>query len=112
MRHSLLTHNHRWCQDETLTEWRHHQTISFTIVETSEALLPPPLNLIDGENFAVRQGTYTIEPLPDGIARLHLSSEHILGTRFNKYGSWWTDLVMRNLQNYVLTIIKARAEDG
>jgi hypothetical protein len=96
--------------DETITAWDEHERISFTIVETSQDLLPPPLDLIDGERFDVLEGTYLIEPLADGTIRLHLTSEHFLGTRFNRYGAWWTDQVMRNLQNYILEIVKERAE--
>ena len=96
--------------DETITEWEHHERISFTIVETSQELLPAPLHLIDGETFDVVEGTYEIEALADGSYMLHLSSEHFLQTRFNSYGSYWTDLIMRDLQNYILEIVKLRAE--
>lgn len=96
--------------NETVTDWVENERISFTIVESSQLLLPPPLDLIDGENFDVLDGTYVIEPLADGNVRLHLTSHHFLGTRFNRYGAWWTDVVMRNLQDYILVIIKARAE--
>ncbi len=96
--------------NETITEWEYHKLISFDIVETSEKLLPPPLDLIDGERFDVLNGTYTIEQLDSDTIRLHLTSEHFLGTRFNDYGAWWTDLVMQNLQNYILDVIKVRAE--
>ncbi len=96
--------------DETITEWEHHERIRFDIVETSESLLPPPLNLIDGETFDVIEGMYEIEPLEDGTIMLHLTSQHYLSTRFNEYGSYWTDLIMTDLQDYILRIVKARAE--
>ena len=96
--------------DETITEWEHHKLIRFDIVETSEELLPRPLDLIDGETFDVVEGVYEIEQLEDGTVILHLTSEHYLSTRFNKYGSYWTDLTMRNLQNYILEIVKTRVE--
>lgn len=96
--------------DEEITEWEKHQRIRFTIEETSETLLPAPLDLIDGETFDVVAGEYEIETLDDGTVLLHLSSEHFLTTRFNWYGAFWTDLLMRNLQNYILEIVKERAE--
>jgi hypothetical protein len=96
--------------DEMITEWEPQRRLSFSVTETSEDLLPPPLNLIDGERFDVLQGSYVIEPLSGGTVRLHLATEHYLGTRFNKYGSWWTDQIMRNLQNYILEVVKIRAE--
>lgn len=96
--------------DETITEWEPQRRLSFSVTETSKELLPPPLNLIDGERFDVLQGSYVIESLADGTVRLHLTTKHYLGTRFNKYGSWWTDQIMRNLQIYILELVKLRAE--
>ena len=96
--------------DEEIIEWEEHQRIRFTIEETSQTLLPAPLDLIDGETFDVVEGEYAIELLEDGTVMLHLSSEHFLTTRFNRYGAFWTDLLMRNLQNYILEIVKERAE--
>lgn len=96
--------------DEEIIEWEKHQRIRFTIEETSQTLLPAPLDLIDGETFDVVEGAYEIELLEDGTVMLHLSSEHFLTTHFNRYGAFWTDLLMRNLQNYILEIVKVRAE--
>lgn len=98
--------------DEEIVEWVEYETIGFTIEETSEVLLPPPLHLIDGETFDVTYGWYEIEPLEDGSVMLHLSSHHSLSTHFNWYGTLWTDYTMRNLQNYILDVIKLRAEGG
>lgn len=96
--------------DETITAWSRYEQISFEIVESSGSLLPRPLDMIDGEYFDVLAGTYRLEELPNGMIRLHFSSDHQLETRFNRYGAWWMDLVMRNLQHYILEIIKVRAE--
>ncbi|MGB1249283.1 MAG: hypothetical protein ACPG8W_01510 [Candidatus Promineifilaceae bacterium] len=96
--------------DETITEWEYHERIRFDIVETSETLLPAPLNLIDGERFDVVEGMYELEQLEDGTILLHLTSEHFLTSHFNQYGAFWTDLIMRDLQTYILEIIKERAE--
>ena len=97
---------------ETVTEWEPQRTFSFTIVENSKTELPAPLNLIGGNLFDVTEGTYIIERLDEDTVRLHLSSQHRLSTRLNRYGSIWTTFVMSDLQNYILQIIKARAEAG
>ncbi|HSH01180.1 MAG TPA: hypothetical protein VLL52_01590 [Anaerolineae bacterium] len=96
--------------DETITRWEENEHLHFTIRETSQNLLPPPLNLIDGERFDVIAGRYDIEPQADGTVILHLTSDHYLQSRFNRYGSFWTDYIMRDLQNYILRILKDRAE--
>jgi hypothetical protein len=41
---------------------------------------------------------------------LHLASTHRLSTRFNVYAGLWTDLIMRNVQEYILEILKRRCE--
>lgn len=95
---------------ETITAWQPNELIAFTIEAQSQPLLPAPLNMIGSEQFNVLQGQYVIEPLADGSVILYLSSEHVLQTRFNEYGMVWTDLIMADLQNYILRVIKARAE--
>lgn len=94
--------------DETITDWQLHDEMSFIIVESSGTLLPPPLDMIDGEYFNVLSGTYRLEELPNGDIRLHFISHHQLETRFNEYGAWWMNWVMRDLQQYILEIIQAR----
>ena len=96
--------------EERVVEWEENKRMSFEITEASDSLLPKPMDIIDGETFDIVAGMYEIEELDDGTVMLHFSSEHFLSTRFNRYGSYWTDLIMQNLQNYILEIIKMRAE--
>jgi len=98
--------------DETITAWEPNRKMAFTIIETSEEVLPAPLDLIEGEYFTLIDGIYRIEELADGTVELHFTSNHYLGTRFNRYGAWWAHYVMHNLQNNLLTIVKTRAETG
>ena len=96
--------------EEEIVEWEELRRMGFKITEASDSLLPKPLDVIDGETFDIVAGMYEIEELADGTVMLHFSSEHFLSTRFNDYGAFWTDLLMRNLQDYILEIVKARAE--
>lgn len=64
---------------------------------------------LGGPYFDVLQGTYRIERRGEGV-RLHLASEHRLSTHFNGYAGWWTDFVMRDVQDYILAIVARRAE--
>jgi hypothetical protein len=43
---------------------------------------------------------------------LHLSSRHRLSTRFNFYAGVWTDFIMHDLQQAILSVIRQRAEAG
>lgn len=97
---------------ESIIAWEEDKRISFTIEAASQKLLPAPLSMIGSEQFDVLEGTYIIEPLDDGTVMLHLYSEHILDTRFNEYGALWTNLIMNDLQSYILRIVKMRAEDN
>jgi hypothetical protein len=49
-------------------------------------------------------------PLGPGHVRLRLQSTHRLSTHFNLYSGLWTDLVLRNVQEYILEILKRRCE--
>jgi hypothetical protein len=95
---------------ETITDWQPMESLHFTIVTEGGANVPAPFNMIGGMMFEMQDGTYRIEPLDDGRVILHLSSTHRLTTRFNGYGGLWTDAVMRDLQNYILEIVKERSE--
>jgi hypothetical protein len=94
---------------ETVTTWEPNKQIAFSIKPTGVAA-PQPWNQIGGLYFDIIDGAYTVEPLADGRILLHLASHHRLSTRFNFYGGIWTDYVMRDLQNYILQVIKMRCE--
>lgn len=95
---------------ETVTMWQPDRTLSFTIRAD-----PVPTTTLDehvtvgGEFFDVLDGTYVIEPVDDGVV-LHLASTHRLSTDFNPYAALWTDFVMRQIQDNILQVVKARSE--
>ena len=73
---------------------------------------PPvwPWSEIDGRYFALLDGRYRIEPLSENQVILHLSSRHQLATKLNGYGGIWTDLILADIQQYILTVVKGRSE--
>ncbi len=95
---------------ETVDEWQPQQRLSFHIQVDKLKEQPAPLNMIGSQYLDILRGAYEIEPLGNGQVRLHLSSQHRLSTHFNTYGGVWSDLIMWDLQRYILEIIKARAE--
>lgn len=96
--------------NEAVHVWEPGQTLSFGIDPDASTPLPMPFNEIDGGLFALVDGTYRIEPLGAGRVRLHLISTHRLSTSFNAYGGLWTDFILADLQQYILEIVKRRAE--
>ena len=95
---------------ETVTTWETEQAIGFTIEADQNQPLPAHLQVIDGPYFEVLDGGYVIEPLADGRVLLHLSSTHEVKTTFNWYAGWWTQLIMGDIQNNILQIVKNRSE--
>lgn len=98
---------------ETVTTWRPDSLLSFTIHADPNTIPPTALDqhvTIGGEHFDVLDGTYRIEPVGAGEVILHLSSTHRLSTRFNFYAQFWSDLVMRQIQDNILHVVKHRAE--
>jgi len=98
---------------ETVTEWEPNRRLSFTIDPNTESIPATTLDqhvTIGGEHFDVLDGTYRIEPVGANEVILHLSSTHRLSTRFNFYAQFWSDLVMRQIQDNILEVIRHRAE--
>jgi len=98
---------------EKVTEWEENRRLSFSIKADTANIPPSTLDehvIVGGPYFDVLHGTYWIEPLGPDRVRLHLASDQRLSTGFNPYAAWWTEWVMADLQDYILRIIKARAE--
>jgi hypothetical protein len=96
--------------EEPIVDWQPNRTFTFEIHVIEREQLPMPFNAIGGRAFDTLTGTFTIEPIDDGRVRLHLISEHRLSTRFNGYGSLWTRALMNDFHEYILGVIKRRAE--
>jgi hypothetical protein len=98
---------------ETVTHWEPERLLSFTIHADPSAIPPTALDphvTVGGPYFDVLDGTYRIEPAGPGEVVLTLSSTHRLATHFNVYASFWSDLVMRQVQRNILEVVKRRAE--
>lgn len=99
---------------ETVTEWDPPKALAFTIDPELSKATSPLLNgmILGGDYFDVLDGRYEIEVLNDSSVRLHLSSKHRVSTHYNLYAGFWTDWIMADLQNYILRVIKLRAEQS
>ncbi len=98
---------------ETVDVWEPEQRLAFTIAADTDKIPPTTLDehvRIGGEYFDVLRGEYRLEPLGNGMVRLHLSSQQRLSTDFNWYAHLWTDAVMSDLQWRILQVIKLRCE--
>jgi hypothetical protein len=95
---------------EEVSEWEPGQRYRFTIDPDPAGEPPWPWSMVDGAEFELIDGEYRIEPLNDHQVILHLSSRHRLTTKFNTYGGWWTTFLLDDIQTYILTVVKGRAE--
>lgn len=69
--------------------------------------------VIGGDYFDVIDGEYRLEKLDHRNYRLHLSSHYSMNTTFNFYAGWWGELIMKDIQNNILQVIKNRvAQDS
>ncbi len=97
---------------EVITVWDHPEKLSFSIHADPDFI---PANAFDrhiivgGRFYDVLDGTYLIEPVPEGV-KLHLTSTHRLSTRFNSYAGLWSTWIMDQIQGSILEIIKLRCE--
>jgi hypothetical protein len=66
--------------------------------------------VIGGNYFDVLDGTYELQKLDSSTCLLILYSHFKLSTNFNFYASWWAGLIMKDIQNNILQVIKQRAE--
>jgi hypothetical protein len=100
---------------ETIDDWQPGRRLSFSIATDPESIPQTTLDehvTVGGPFFDVLRGEYEIEPVAPGRVVLHLASTHRLSTHFNLYSGLWTDLIMRNVQEYILEILKRRCEAG
>jgi hypothetical protein len=101
---------------ETVDTWEPNHRLAFSIHAQTDQIPKTTLDdhvRVGGQYFDVLRGEYMIEAMPDGVVRLHLSSDHRLSTDFNWYARLWTDATMRDIQNTILQVIRNRCEaDG
>lgn len=101
--------------DETVTAYDHQRKMSFTIKANPYDIPSTTMDehvVIGGDYFDVLNGTYELEAINATTYRLHLYSHFKLTTSFNFYASWWAGWIMKDIQNNILQVIKARAEHG
>lgn len=111
VRHASFTGGVLFIED--VDEWVPNARLGFSIHAQTDQTPPRTLDEhvhVGGKFFDVLRGEYVIEPLSNGVVRLHLSSKHRLSTDFNWYAQLWTDAVMKDVQTTILEVIRNRCE--
>jgi len=84
--------------------WRFNFTNSSVQDYTDKHISP------DGEFLTIHSGDYQIRPVSADTTELTLTTRYIAKTHVNPYARLWGELMMGDVQENVLTIIKDRAE--
>jgi len=111
VRHATFEHGVLFV--ETITDWEPEKLLAFSIRADAADIPPGTLDdhvKVGGRYFDVFRGEYRLEPRGHGDVVLHLSSQERLTTDFNFYSGFWSDAIMRNLQESILQVIKKRCE--
>jgi hypothetical protein len=98
---------------ETVTQVEPLKTLAFDIKADPNSIPPTALDehvLVGGKYFDVLEGKYQIEKINENKVILHLTSHFKLSTRFNFYSGFWSKLIMKDIQENILEIIKCRSE--
>lgn len=95
---------------EPVTVWEPYRHYAFGVQLDPAVAPPPPFEQVGGKYFEVQRVRFRLEATQTGATVLQLQSQYRLSTRLNFYGGWWIDLLLVDLQNYILNVIKARAE--
>ena len=98
---------------ETVDTWEPDHHLGFSIRAQTDRIPSTTLDqhvTVGGQYFDVLHGDYELEPLSNGVTRLHLRSLHRVSTDLNWYAHLWTDSIMRDLQVRILHVIRDRSE--
>lgn len=98
---------------ETVFEYEPLRRMAFTIEADPDEIPPTAMDehiVVGGKYFDVLEGRYLLEPLDNGVCRLHLSSRFVVNTSFNFYSGWWARWIMSDIQQNILQVIRRRAE--
>ena len=64
----------------------------------------------DGPMLRIAHGGYTLTPLAGGRVRVELSTTYRMRSRLGWYAGWWGEVMLGDVHDNVLAIIKGRAE--
>lgn len=98
--------------DEKITQWQPGRVLGWSFSFENNSLQDYIDNHIspDGEFLKVDKGSYNITPLTEDATLVTLRTNYIAKTHVNIYAKFWGEILLGDIQNNVLEIIKHRAE--
>lgn len=101
--------------DEKVKYYEHEKKMSFSITPLTEQIPATTLDehvTIGGKYFTVLDGNYELEKIGENKYNLILYSHFTMNTTFNFYSGLWSELIMKDIQNNILQVIKNRCENN
>jgi hypothetical protein len=98
--------------DEKITQWRPGRLLGWSFSFTNSSLQDYTDKHIspDGQFLKIDSGDYMLTPLTRDTTLLTLRTNYIAKTHVNPYAEFWGEILLGDIQNNVLAIIKQRAE--
>jgi hypothetical protein len=100
--------------EEHITDWRAGRSVEWAFAfpdpsvqqHTDQHIAP------HGTHLRIDRGGYRLQATEDGRTRLRLYTRYGLRTPLNGYAAAWGELLLGDIQENVLAIVKGRAERG
>lgn len=99
--------------DERVTEYEAQKRMFFTITANTHTIPSTTLDehlLIGGDYFDMLDGEYRLSQRSDGTYQITLTSHFKVTTSFNWYAGFLGQMIMYDIQNNILEIVKQRSE--
>jgi hypothetical protein len=98
--------------DERITQWQPGRHLGWSFAFTNSSLQNYTDKHIapDGQFLKIDTGDYTLTPLSADTTLLTLRTNYIAKTHVNLYAQLWGEILLGDIENNILAIIKQRAE--
>lgn len=98
--------------DERITQWQPQRKLGWSFAFTNASLQNFTDKHIapDGQFLKIDSGDYTLTPLSADTTLLTLHTRYVAKTHVNLYAELWGEVLLGDIENNVLAIIRQRAE--
>lgn len=110
VRHAEWGANARF--EERIYQWQPERSLSWKFTFPDDSIRQHTDRHIapDGPHLFVEEGGYRLTPLKGGKTRLTLWTRYNVNTHMNGYAALWGSMLLNDIQNNILHIVKHRAE--
>lgn len=98
--------------EEHITEWQEGRSLRWHFIFPNDSVQRYTDKHIspDGEHLKIVDGGYYLETLGSTRTRLTLDTVYIATTPINQYSALWGEVILGDIQNNILEIVKNRTE--